>query len=85
MVDKDFYLRSKFVNITDDSHDFHEKLFVFWFINWVFLDTFNGVFVEVLKVGKDSFYLIQKEVGVNVDPFVNLNFEGISETRDLDF
>jgi len=45
-------------------------------------NTFFSICVEILKVGKNDFNLIQKEACVNIYPGLYFDLQGISQTWD---
>jgi hypothetical protein len=42
-------------------------------------NTLSGVLVEILKIGQDNLDLVQQEACVDVDPFLDLDLQGISQ------
>jgi hypothetical protein len=78
--DKDLNLRSEFFVVTNDLHDLSEENLVFGVVIWVDSNTFLGVLVEVLEIGKDNLNLVEEESGVDIDPSLDLDLQGVSKT-----
>jgi len=76
--DKNLNLGSEFFVVTDDLHDLSEEDFVFGMVIWINSDTFLSVFVKVLEVGKNNLNLVQEESSVDINPFLDFNFQRVS-------
>ena len=42
------------------------------------LDSFLSVGIEFMEIGKDNLDLVEKEVGVDIDPALDFDFERVS-------
>jgi hypothetical protein len=84
LINKDFDLRCQFLIITDNLHHLSQQVLVFWEFIWILNNTLGGVLVESLEIGQDNLHLIKEKGCVDINPFLDLYLQGISETGNND-
>jgi len=84
LVNEDLNLWGQFFIIRNNLHDFSQQVFVFWEIVRVLNNTIGSMLIEILEICKDDLDLGQQESGIDIDPSLDLDFQGVSKGADDD-